>query len=542
MRTRQSLNVLAGLLGAVAVVVVGCADAYDDYYLPLTDPKLGTTGSGGTSSTTGTGGHGSGGNGGGGMPDCTGEPSETNTIEECAVFVRADAADATGDGTRAKPYKTLQEAIDKAGDKRVYACTSAPFVEAVTISAGVEVYGGFDCAKGWTWSSAARTVLNGPEDKITLTLASGADKAKVENFAITAANATKPGGASIAVAVDQVTADLIRCEVTAGDGMVGENGVTPPDPVMKGADASPPDAGTMNACIAPNAVTGGAPGMTVCEDGTTTGGAGGKGGITGTDSGNGQKGADGEPADPVKGKGGAGADVLNDCDDGTKGKNGSAGPAGLGGVFLGTLSLSGLPTEEDTGGKPGARGQGGGGGGGAKSGNFCPPGGVTDGVGASGGGGGAGGCGGRGGGGGKAGGSSIAILSLGTKLTLTDVTLATGIGGKGGSGASGQNGGDPGAGAAGGAKSATPPSTNGCKGGDGGSGGPGGSGGGGRGGHSIGIAYASAPPISPKIATFTQGPPGDGGAAGPGASMTSNGAQGKMGQCWDFSKNAACTP
>ena len=34
----------------------------------------------------------------------------------------------------------------------MYACTSAPFGEAVTIAASVEMYGGFDCAKGWAWA------------------------------------------------------------------------------------------------------------------------------------------------------------------------------------------------------------------------------------------------------------------------------------------------------------------------------------------------------------------------------------------------------
>src|SRR5207244_3315704 len=131
------------------------------------------------------------------------------------VFVRADATDATGNGTRAKPYKTLQEAIDKASEKRVYACTSAPFAEAVTIATGGEVYGGFDCKKSWAWVPSAKTALNGPADKIALTLASGADKAKMENFAIAGANASAAtkGGSSIAVAAAAVAAELVRCDV-----------------------------------------------------------------------------------------------------------------------------------------------------------------------------------------------------------------------------------------------------------------------------------------------------------------------------------------
>jgi hypothetical protein len=529
--TLTAIMAIAGTMVASA----GCFQVTCDERAMCTPP-----GTGGTTTTTGPGGSG----GGGGKPDCSGEPNTINTVEDCGVFVQADALDANGDGTRAKPYQTLQEALDKAGDKRVYACASAPFVEAVTISAGVELFGGFACAKDWTWSQAAKSMLNGPADQIALTLASGADEAKVENFAVVAASASaaKKGGSSIAVAVADVAAELVRCDVTARDGVDGADGLTPQEPVVNGANATLPDAATMNACIAPNAVNGGAPGITVCEDGMSLGGVGGKGGVTGTDSGNGQKGADGEPSDVAKGKGGIGADAVNDCEDGAKGKSGASGPAGSGGVSPGTLSLTGLTTDEDTGGKSGTRAQGGGGGGGAKAGLFCPPGGITDGVGASGGGGGAGGCGGKGGGGGKAGGSSIAVLSLGTKLTLTQVTLATGKGGAGGKGVVGQNGGDPGIGAGGGAKSATPPSANGCKGGDGGPGGPGGPGGGGRGGHSLGLAYAKSPAVPPKLNTFTQGMPGDGGTAGQGAPMTSNGAKGTLGQCWDFGKNKSCSP
>ena len=117
-------------------------------------------------------------------------------------------------------------------------------------------------------------------------------------------------------------------------------------------------------------------------------------------------------------------------------------------------------------GQPGTPGQGGGGGGGAMSGTFCgSPASPVDGPGASGGGGGAGGCGGLGGGGGKAGGSSIAIVSLGTKLTLTGVTLTVGTAGKGGSGTLGQGGGAVGAGAFGGAASGIAGSNPGCNGG-----------------------------------------------------------------------------
>jgi hypothetical protein len=471
-------------------------------------------------------------------PDCSGAPGEINVIDACGVFVQADAVGASEDGTQAHPYKTLQKALDNAGVKRVYACASAAYEEAVTIAAPVELFGGFECAKGWAWKADARSVLNGPAGAVALTLTKQGDGTKVQGFAITAASAKVKGGSSIAVAVEDIAAAFMSCEVTAGDAMAGEDGVTPTGIATKGADAPPPDAVTMNACTNPASLAGGLAGMSTCDDGMTAGGLGGKGGITGTSSGDGATGADGAPADAAKGKGGAGQTAVDVCSKGTDGKDGSDGAVGDAGLSPGALSVTGISDTNMTDGKPGTRGNGGGGGGGAKSGVFC---GGVDGNGASGGGGGAGGCGGKGGGGGKAGGSSIAIVSLGTKLKLTDVALKTGKGGDGGKGTAGQGGGDFGAGGKGGAASGTAPSKAGCQGGNGGAGGGGGPGGGGRGGHSVGIAYAAAPSAAPVFKDFMGSMAGLGGAAASG-NPTGNGAPGAAGACWDFTTNAGCTP
>jgi hypothetical protein len=132
-------------------------------------------------------------------------------------------------------------------------------------------------------------------------------------------------------------------------------------------------------------------------------------------------------------------------------------------------------------------------------------------------------------------------VSLGTTLTLSAVTLTVGKAGAGGKGTGGQGGGALGVGAPlGGAASGLPGSRAGCGGGNGGAGGDGGPGGGGRGGHAIGIAYAKAPAVMPAIQTFTPGTQAGGGTAGTGAPMSSDGAAGNAGQCWDFGSNAAC--
>ncbi len=217
------------------------------------------------------------------------------------------------------------------------------------------MYGGFDCTAGWAWKADARSALNGPAGAVALTLTKQGDGAKVQGFAITAASATVKGGSSIAVVVEDVAAAaFLSCEVTAGEGMAGQDGVTPGGLATKGEDAPLPDAAAMNACINPASLVGGAAGRTTCDDGMTAGGMGSKGGITGTMSGNGQKGVDGTPADAASGKGGAGEDAINlTCVDGIKGKSGTPGAAGAAAFSPGALSVTGLSDTDATDGKPG---------------------------------------------------------------------------------------------------------------------------------------------------------------------------------------------
>ncbi|WP_437600358.1 hypothetical protein [Sorangium sp. So ce590] len=484
------------------------------------------------------------GGGGGSSAVCDVDPTEdaSTATEECAVFASASAMPG-GDGTKARPYASLGEAVANANGKRVLACASGAFAESVTIGAEVEVIGGFDCAAEWTWSAEARSAIVGPAGQIALTLSEGASGAKVRSFAVRAASAVKSGGSSIGVAVADIEAELAQVDVTAGDGMDGENGTTPTEAPIAGASAEATSAS--NACMAPNLVIGGTAGATTCEDGETRGGDGGTGGITGTEEGNGLAGRDGgpmpEPNPSGKGIGGVGqVDPEGECEPGEPGKSGSAGGPGDAGSGA-TLTLAGISGGDGGQGMTGGRGQGGGGGGGAKSGLFCSLNStLVDGVGASGGGGGAGGCGGKGGGGGKTGGSSVGILSLGTKLVLTDVAVTVGKAGKGGDGAAGRTGARGGDGAAGGADSGLGDSRRGCQGGNGGDGGRGGSGGGGRGGYAVGITFASTPAAPPELKTFTPGTPGAGGNAAPGGPPESAGAPGSAGSCWNFGSGGSC--
>lgn len=537
------------MLGAMGWFMGCSASSQED----LTDPSFarnaGGSGSstavGGTTSSTIT-----------GMdPGCLGAVVEglsaddaTRLIsDKCGVFVQSGSTSPTEEGTQAAPYHTLQKALDNAGNKRVYACSSVmtPFAEAVTVAAPVEVYGNFECDKGWVFKAATRSVITGAAQNVSLTLTSLADGALIEGFKIFSASATGTSGeSSVAVAVAAIDATLAECDVEAGDGAAGENGAAPAGPPTDGINASLPDSTANSACINPASLAGGTAGSRDCNDGVTAGGKGGKGGVTGINSGDGASGANGTPVHAVSGAGGPGQDAVSGCVPGAAGIAGSSGVVGAAGALPGNLSLSGPASTDGVDGADGtrgSRGQGGGGGGGVKAGNFCPPGG-SDGNGASGGGGGSGGCGGKGGGAGKAGGSSIAIVSLGIKLKLISVTLKSGKGGVGGAGTAGQAGGAPGLGMSGGAPSAIAGSKQGCSGGSGGAGGTGGPGGGGRGGHSIGLASLGTPTAKPS--SFTPGLPGNGGIAGTGGSPMGDGAKGLGGSataaCWDFSKNMTC--
>jgi hypothetical protein len=488
----------------------------------------------------------------GGMPPvvCTGAPSAKNNLDECAVYVEAGA---TGDGTMENPYGTLQQAIDNAGSKaKVYACNKGSFTEAVTISTAVEVYGGFTCTNLKQWGLPATTLtasnmstLTGPADQVALTIKMGADGTTVSGLAITAAagsagvntaSTTTPAGSSVAVAVDAVTATIEDCAITAANGGNGGDGFTPSDAVMVGADAPAPVSLQEDACQNAAGIIGGAPGVTMCGAVNTSGGTGGVGGLSTTMGGVGLSGGAGmNPASPSTppndGKGGPGQTTSGgNCTDGDTGANGTDGAAGSGGTGMtDALALSGISNSDDTSGKDGTPAQGGGGGGSAMAGTmFCT--GNVAGNGASGGGGAAGGCNGKGAVGGQAGGSSIAVISLGTKLTLTNVTLVVGAGGSGGKGFVGENGGAGGSGAKGGAASMTPPSIAGCKGGDGGVGGVGGASGGGRGGHSMGVLYANEPTPAPTLTMITTTP----GTQGTGAA-SNDGAGGLHGTICDFS-------
>lgn len=497
------------------------------------------------------------------QPVCPGSPLDANTstgklqafTENCSIFVASGPLDSLADGTVSHPYNSMQFAINEARGRWVIACNNAVFDESVTTVGYVQVYGGFSCTNmDWQRAEAVKTALapstptaNMNSNVVTLTLQNGMgldDKGNVaestvrfQDFVIKAPSAATPGGSSIGVIVDErISAELVNCEVTAGNGQPGESA---PKPDRVSPDGSQPPR-PLPACS--NPVKGGVGASTTCPEGDSSrGGDGGDGGVP--PSGAGKAGKDGDKPDATHGKGGNGATNTTTglCGVGQLGADGAAGMDGLGATDFGSLSPTGITSGDGAAGAAGKTGHGGGGGGGASHGLFCDLGGTAiDGTGAGGGGGGSGGCGGTGGGGGKSGGSSIAIISLGPNLKLTEVTLTTGQGGSGGDGAEGLNGGEGGEGGFGGLKGPGPGESAGCDGGKGGNGGLGGSGGGGRGGHSIGLLFKATPDIPPILKASTQATPGSGGSIA--QATVRHGGTGLKKPCWDLAGMVACSP
>lgn len=124
-----------------------------------------------------------------------------------------------GDGSRDLPFATLTHGLVAAAaqQKRVYACADV-YPETLVIDValdGSELYGRFDCAT-WSYSSSRRAELSSP-GTIALTVTRLINGLHIENFSLTAADATTAGGSSVGVLVrDSQQVSLRRVEITAG--------------------------------------------------------------------------------------------------------------------------------------------------------------------------------------------------------------------------------------------------------------------------------------------------------------------------------------
>jgi len=472
---------------------------------------------------------GMGGDGGGGSTNC--DPAATPLTDGCSIddehgLFAASSAPGGGDGSKAKPFADLQQAVDAAASagKMLFVCGQDTYdVSAgLVVPSGVEMFGGFvDCQGGgeapaWTYDAGEHAKLSAKGATIAVKLAAGDGRTLLDGFDVVTDDASDPGDSRIGILADATEAKLDHLTVFAGKGATGAAGHAWETTAASGSGG---DTGGSNGLCAGTS-SGGEGGGTACN------GVGGKGGSGGGGTTLSLKpagaGLDGQPAMALTGQGGAAeanANTLGFCDTlgkATPGGNGEPGESGGGGTGKGTIFPSGYAGADGTDGKPGASAQGGGGGGGRAG--FQTPDCMLGQLkaGSGGGGGGGGGCGGQGGGGGKAGGSSFAIVAITANLALgPDVELQANDGGDGGAGAFGQIGGSGGFAGDGGFPE-------GCPGAEGGDGGLGGHGGGGQGGHSACIAALNAMVTPP--ATCSKGQPGLGGAS-PGAGGDSGLAQ-----------------
>lgn len=434
-------------------------------------------------------------------------------VDKFGVFV-SPTGDDGNDGTKAKPFKTIEKALG-AMRPRIVVCEGT-YAEVLDIQRDAEIYGGVDC----TFSKEGGKAKIAPALTTGLTLSSGV--VKLYDIEVASQSATAPGASSIGIFAKAGTLELTRSKVSAGAGADGAPAAATGDNLADVDLTGNPSTGSSGAaskvctCKLLTAITG-----------TSTGAAGGNGGIDNTLR-PGSPGGSGlstpvipSPAEPYTGAGGAGeATSGGGCGTGKRGAPGSAKSAGNGASRIGIAAISGWRPEPGGQGDTGNPGQGGGGGGG----------GYFNAGSAGGGGGGCGGCGGAGASGGGGGGSSIAILALDAKVSTVQSSVGASTGGKGQTGGTGQAGGGGGGGTVGA-----------CSGGGGGPGAGGGGGGGGAGGASISIAFTSEPPTvdgqakvdEAALPGFSFGAAGARGLGGPGGdpytASTPNGAPGLKG-------------
>ena len=492
----------------------------------------GTGGSGGASGTGGTGGSSDGGQDVDATPPCdpTALPSEATCVidEKYGVFVSPSGSDTLGDGSRKLPYATLSQAMSAvAADKRrIYACadggTYADTINIGTSLDGLSFFGGFHC-RGWAYDSTLKAKV--VSTNATAWTVTGLTKGlTIEDFDITAADATASSASSIAMTVvNSANVVLRRVTVTAGKGANG----------TKGTDGS---RGKTEQTETRSHLT--KPARTRCVRVRRRNNSVGRGRRARV----GRRAAVEAPprfqwarreplgartrtlrpsalAEAVRQQRQA-AQMAATGSDGASGNDGTVGSVA---ADAGTFTVSGFTPADGADGVDGYPGQGGGGGGASRGSATC--------VGASGGAGGMGGCGGGLGTGGKGGGASVALFAWQSVVTLDDVTLVAAKGGDGGAGGNSGPGGNGQGGALGGSGDGGGGIGRGGGGGAGGNGGRGGAGSGGTGGPSYPLVYSNGKAPTKTKGVLNQAQGGAKGAGGfvngfPGTNQAQDGTAG----------------
>ncbi len=229
-----------------------------------------SAGTGGSDGGAGTGGaSGSGGDGGG--CDTSKSPSAESCLvdDQYAVFVDGTAS-ASGDGSKASPFKTIGEALAGAAGKIILVCDTT-YAEQVKLGAGAKIFGGFKCTD-WSYDGGQRAVVAPTSEGYALEIDSVTDPVVIEDVEFDAADASTPGASSVAGFVHGSTEVVLR-----RDKLVGGKGATGSAGAAFGSAATTGATGHdgKNACSSP--ASGGPQVETQCG-GAASGSIGGSGG------------------------------------------------------------------------------------------------------------------------------------------------------------------------------------------------------------------------------------------------------------------------
>ena len=143
--------------------------------------------------------------------------------DQYAVFVDGTAA-AAGDGTQAKPFRTIGNALTAAGGKLILVCDTT-YTEQVTLTAGARLYGGFKCSD-WSYDAGQRAVVAPSSEGYALEVDSVTEPVVIEDVEFHAADASTAGASSVAAFVSGAKdVTLRRDKLVAGAGKAGADGV-----------------------------------------------------------------------------------------------------------------------------------------------------------------------------------------------------------------------------------------------------------------------------------------------------------------------------
>jgi hypothetical protein len=133
-------------------------------------------------------------------PTCPADPDDGAVTADCGIWASATLGDDGNPGSQAAPVRTLQRAVDLAPGGNVYACAETYF-DPVVVPAGTSISGGWFCQGGWHRTDK-RASLAPAHDVVPLRIVAGDGVSILSDLVIRAADASDPGGSSIAALAD----------------------------------------------------------------------------------------------------------------------------------------------------------------------------------------------------------------------------------------------------------------------------------------------------------------------------------------------------